>query len=83
MSFDSNLYAVHVFLTDAVIMLMNTVHKNVKRRLRNTGEKYLSKSGKTVAMCKWQPSQCLERKCPLKCHTRVSESCQSELFNYY
>ena len=57
--------------------------KNVKRRLRNTGEKYLTKSGKTVAKRKWQPSQCLERKCPLKCHTRVSESCQSELFNYY
>jgi len=57
--------------------------KNVKRRLRNTGEKYLTKSGKTVAKRKWQPSLCLERKCPLKCHTRVSESCQSELFNYY
>ena len=57
--------------------------KNVKSRLRNSGEQYMTKSGKIVAKREWQPSKCLQKKCPLKCHTRVSENDQCGLFNYY
>ena len=36
-----------------------------------------------MAKREWQPSKCLQKKCPLKCHTRVSENDQCGLFNYY
>ncbi|CAK1602117.1 unnamed protein product [Parnassius mnemosyne] len=55
--------------------------KNVRKRQRNSGEQYVSRTGKTVAAKSIKPP-CTE-KCRLKCRNKITEEQRQEIFECY